>query len=158
MKHDLIKVPANHCGFTDVFTITHADLTAATDDLAQTITLDALAFGDMVYAAAIEIQTAFDAASADEATTAALGVTSATTQFLAAFTFVTGGAGVAAKTGACQGETFAPYITPTGGKDILLTVDITDADGALVDHSAGVLLIWMQISRWADRVGNRQIG
>lgn len=141
-------------GFTDVFVLTHADLTDPTDNTDQTITLDALAFGDVVgYEALIEIVTAFDAAnvSADNALTVALGVTGATTQFIGASALAAAGAGTAAKTCYATAAGGAPYVTPTGGKNILATFDITDADGALVEYSAGEIAIYMKISRWADR-------
>lgn len=156
MKHYLLNAAqkAASGGFTDLFVIGHADLTQATDNTDQTLTLDALEFGDLVgYEAVIEIKTAFDAAnvSADNALTVALGVTGATTQFIGASALSAAGVGTAAKTAYATAAGGAPYPTPTGGKDILATFDITDADGALADFSAGEIWIWMKISRWAQR-------
>ncbi len=155
MRHYLLsREQRSTTGFTDLFVVTHADLTEATDNTDQTLTLDALAFGDKVgYEAMIEIVTAFDAAnvSADNAVTVALGVTGATTQFIGASAISAAGAGTAAYTAYCTAAGGTPYPTPTGGKNILLTVDITDADGALADFGAGELAIWLNISRRADR-------
>lgn len=156
MKHiRLLPQQQARSGFTDLFVITHEDLTTATDNTDQTLTLDQLAFGDIVkYDALIEIKTAFDAAnvSADNALTIALGVTGATTQFVGASTLATGGAGTAAKTCYVPAAGGAAYATPTGGKDILATMDITDADGALADYSAGEIHIYLHISRFSERV------
>ena len=157
MRHTLLTPQQQAVlGFTDLFVVTHADLTEATDATDQTLTLDALAFGDKVgYEAMIEIVTAFDAAtvSADNACTVALGVTGATTQFIGASAITAGGAGTAAYTAYCTAAGGAPYPTPTGGKNILLTVDITDADGSLAEYTTGEIHIWMNISRRADRAG-----
>lgn len=141
-------------GFTDLFILTHADLTQAADNTDQAITLDALAFGDVVgYHALIEIVTAFDAAavSADNALTVSLGVTGALTQIIGASALAAAGAGTAAKTGYGTAAGGAAYVTPTGGKDLIANFDITDADGALVDYSAGEIRIWVNISRWSQR-------
>lgn len=158
MKHYLLnRTPrADNLGFTDLFVLTHADLTEATDNTDQTITLDALAFGDVVgYEALVEIVTAFDAAnvSADNALTVAIGVTGATTQIIGASALAASGAGTAAKTAYATAAGGSPYVTPTGGKNLLATFDITDADGALADFSAGEIRVWLKISRWADRNG-----
>lgn len=155
MKHSLLNPYQRAAtGFTDLFVVTHADLTETTDNTDQTLTLDALAFGDVVgYEALIEIVTAFDAAtvSADNACTVALGVTGATTQFIGASAIAAAGAGTAAYTAYATAAGGAPYPTPTGGKNILVTVDVTDADGALADYTAGELNIWMKILRRSDR-------
>lgn len=141
-------------GFTDLFVLTHADLTTATDNTDQTITLDSLEFGDKVgYEALIEIVTAFDAAnvSADNAMTVSVGVTGAVTQIIGASALAASGTGTAAKTGYATAAGGSPYYTPTGGKDLLATFDITDADGAVADYSAGEIRIWLNISRWSQR-------
>lgn len=141
-------------GWTDVFYLSHADLTEATDNTDQAITLDALAFGDVVgYNALIEIVTAFDAnnVSADNAVTVSLGVTGALTQIIGASAIAASGAGTAAKTGYSTAAGGAAYVTPTGGKNLIANFDITDADGALADFSAGELRIWVNISRESQR-------
>lgn len=141
-------------GFTDLFVLTHADLTEATDNTDQSITLDALEFGDKVgYEALIEIVTAFDAnnVSADNAVTVSLGVTGALTQVIGASAISASGTGTAAKTGYATAAGGSPYYTPTGGKNLIANFDITDADGALADFSAGELRIWANISRWQQR-------
>lgn len=152
-KLSAVQTAANG-GFTDLFVLTHADLTAATDTTDQAITLDALAFGDLVaYHALIEIVTAFDAAnvSADNALTVSLGVTGALTQIIGASALAAAGAGTAAKTAYAPAAGGSPYVTPTGGKDLIANFDITDADGALADYSAGEIRIWVNISRQAVR-------
>ncbi len=155
MRHHLLNtVQRAATGFTDLFVITHADLTEATDNTDQTLTLDALAFGDVVgYEALLEIVTAFDAAtvSADNAVTVAIGVTGATTQIIGASAITAAGAGTAAYTAYATAAGGSPYVTPTGGKNLLATVDITDADGALADFTAGELHLWLKILRRADR-------
>lgn len=156
MKHiRLLPQQQARSGWTDLFVITHDDLTAATDTTDQTLTLDSLAFGDIVkYDALIEIKTAFDAAtvSADNALTVALGVTGATTQFIGASALAAAGAGTAAKTCYAMAAGGAAYATPTGGKDILATFDITDADGSLAEYTTGEIHIYMAISRLSERV------
>ncbi len=151
-KFDQFKNPG---GWTDLFVITHEDLTQGTDNTDQTITLDALAFGDIVgLNAMIEIKYAFDAAnvSADNALTIAIGVTGATTQIIGASALAASGAGTAAKTCYTTAAGGTYYATPTGGKDLLATMDITDLDGALVDYSAGEVWVWLNISRESERV------
>jgi hypothetical protein len=155
MKHYLSReIQKSATGFTDLFVLTHADLTAAVDATDQAIILDALEFGDLVgYNALIEIVTAFDASavSADNAVTVSLGVTGALTQIIGASAISAAGAGTAAKTAYSTAAGGAPYPVPTGGKDLIANFDITDADGALVDFSVGELWIWVNISRWASR-------
>lgn len=155
MRHVLLNAAQKAAtGFTDVFVLTHADLTQATDNTDQSITLDALAFGDLVgYHALIEIVTAFDAAavSADNALTVSLGVTSALTQIIGASALAASGVGTVAKTAYATASGGSPYVTPTGGKDLIANFDITDADGALVDYSTGEIRIWVNISRWSQR-------
>lgn len=157
MRHTLLTAAQKAAtGFTDLFVLTHADLTEAVDNTDQAITLDALAFGDLVgYHALIEIVTAFDAAavSADNALTVSLGVTSALTQIIGASALAAAGVGTAAKTAYATAAGGAAYATPTGGKNLIANFDITDADGALVDYSTGEIRIWCNISRWASRAG-----
>ena len=155
MKHYLLSAAQKAAtGFTDLFVVNHADLTEATDNTDQSLTLDALEFGDLVgYHALIEIKQAFDAAtvSADNACTVSLGVTGAVTQIIGASAIAAGGAGTAAKTGYATAAGGSPYYTPTGGKNLLANFDVTDADGSLAEYTAGELYIWCNISRWAQR-------
>jgi hypothetical protein len=147
---------AANLGFTDLFIIKNTDLTETTDNTDQTLTLDALEFGDLVgYEVLLQIKTAFDPApSADCGVTAAIGVTGATTQFLAASAFFAAGAATAAKTSYATAAGGAPYVVPTGGKNLLATIDITDADGALDEFTAaGELWLWMKIMRWNESSG-----
>jgi hypothetical protein len=151
----LLPAQQARTGYTDLFVLTHADLTTAADNTDQTVTLDTLAFGDIIkYDAFIQIKTAFDAAtaSADNALTVALGVTGATTQIIGASALAASGAGTAAKTTYCTAAGGVAYPVPTGGKDLLATFDITDADGALVDYTAGEIHIYMHIIRESELV------
>jgi hypothetical protein len=123
--------------------------------------LDALAFGDVVFDSAIEVKTAWGSPTATPVDTlsVAIGYTiAAPTEFIAASNLVTTGpVAIAAKVVYGHGETWVPYATPTGGKSIYAGFD-ADASGKPAETNAGEILIWMNISRWADRVGNRQIG
>ena len=162
MKHDLIKIPQNHNGFTDLFTVTHADLVAAAaDGVLEAVTLDTLAFGDIVFDAMMEVKTAWGspAATPVDTLTVSVGYTVATpTEFIAASNLITTGpVAIAAKVAYGHGETWVPYATPTGGVTMYAGFD-ADASGKPAETNAGELLIWMNISRWADRVGNRQLG
>jgi hypothetical protein len=154
-KHYLLKADQKAAtGFTDLFILTHADLTETTDNTDQAITLDALEFGDLVgYNALIEIREAFDAAtvSADNACTVSLGVTGAATQVIGASAIAAGGAGTAAKTAYATAAAGAAYPTPTGGKNLIATFDVTDADGSLAEYTAGELWVWVNISRHSQR-------
>jgi hypothetical protein len=154
-RHYLLKADQKAAtGFTDLFIVTEADLTETTDNTDQSVTLDALEFGDLVgYNALIEIRTAFDAAtvSADNACTVSLGVTGAVTQIIGASAITAGGAGTAAKTAYATAAGGAAYPTPTGGKNLLVNFDVTDADGSLAEYTTGELWIWVNISRYSQR-------
>lgn len=162
MPKHIIFTPSQraYTGYSDLFVLTHADLTEATDNTDQTVTLDALAFGDSVkYDAVIQIKTAFDAAnvSADNALTVSLGVTGAATQIIGASALAASGAGTAAKTTYCTAAGGAAYPTPTGGKNLIATFDINDADGALADYSAGEIHVYLNIVRQADLVAAGEV-
>ena len=152
MKHYKLREPqVSMTGFTDLFVITHADLTEATDNTDQTIDLDAVAYGDVVKQdVLLEIKTAFDTASADESLTASIGVNGALTQFIGAVSLITAGTAVTTAQ-AYVPVTHAAYAVPAGGKTLQAKFDITDADGALADHSAGELRLWMNIQRASER-------
>lgn len=156
MKHiRLLPQQQARTGYSDLFILTHADLTEATDNTDQTVTLDELAFGDVVkYDAFIQIKTAFDAnnVSADNALTVSLGVTGAATQIIGASALAASGTGTAAKTTYATASGGAAYPTPTGGKNLIATFDITDADGALADYSAGEIHIYLTIVRESELV------
>ena len=139
-------------GYTDLYVLTDADLTETTVNTDTPVTLDTLNFGDVVeYQSLIEIKTAFAGGTADNACTVSLGVTGALTQFIGASAIASGGSYTAAKTAYCQAAGGAAYPTPTGGKSLIANFDITDADGALVDYTAGEIHIWVKISRYNER-------
>ena len=139
-------------GWTLARVITAADdFTESTDNTDQTLTLGTLAMGDVVLDAMLEVRTAIGNASANMTLAASLGVTGATTQFIGASTLVNAGTPAAANTVFCPANTFAAYPTPSGGKSILLTLDITDADGHLSACATGELWVWLKIDRAGDR-------
>lgn len=139
--------------FTDCFVLTAADLTETTDDADQSITLMDLDTGDQVLAnVVVEVVKPFTPPTSNATLTVALGVTSATTGILAAKSLISAGTAVAAGTGYVSSSgSYAPYSTPSGGKHLLATFGLNDADGALADISAGELRIWCTIPRRQDR-------
>lgn len=158
--HKLQAAQSAACGgFTDIFIVTHADLTQSTNNTDETETLDAVEFGDLVfYDVLMEILTPFTPApSGDAGVNVTLGVTGAVTQFLGNSAIMAAGAATAAKTGYATAAGGAPYVVPTGGKDILATFDITDADGNLAAYTAGEIAILMKILRWNELLGLAQM-
>ena len=155
MKHYIFNEQQRAAtGYTDLYVVTAADLTETTNNTDQAITLDTLAFGDIVNnRASITIATAFDLAVAGETLAVSLGVTSALTQVIGASTIISSGTAVAAKTSFVPAGSTAAYPTPSGGKSLLLNFDITAASGALATHDVGELLVYANISRYAHRVG-----
>ncbi len=161
MKHFLLNAAQKAAtGYTDLFVIQPAvDFTQSTDNTDQTLTLDALEFGDIVEnRALIEIRSALGTTaegtgvpSTDFALTIALGVTGATSQFIGASDLAAAGAATAAKTAYATANSAAAYCTPSGGKNILATLDITDADGSLAEVDYGEIWIWMDINRRSVR-------
>lgn len=162
MRHYLLSAAQRAAvgGFTDLFVIEpRVDFTETADNTDQTLTLDGLNMGDVVLNhALIEIAEPLGTTaagtgvpSADTALTIALGVTGATTTFIGASNLATGGAATAVKTAYAGANSLADYITPTGGKNILATLDITDADGKLSAWKYGKVLVWMTIVRQASR-------
>lgn len=161
MKHYLLTAAQKAAtGYTDLFVIQpKVDFTETTDNTDQTLTLDALAFGDIVEnRALIEIKEALGTTaagtgvpSADFACTISLGVTGATTQFIGASAIAAAGAATAAKTAYATAAGAAAYPVPSGGKNLLATVDITDADGSLAEVEYGEIWVWMDISRQSVR-------
>jgi len=162
MKHYLLTAEqsAANGGKTDLFVIeAGVDLTESTDNTDQVLTLDALAFGDVVQNnVLVEINLALGTTaagtgtpSADTAVAVSLGVTGAATQFLGASAVFAAGAATAAKTAYASANSVADYPTPTGGKDIILTADVTDVDGSLAELNYGEIWVWLTIVRWARR-------
>ena len=146
-------------GFTDLWIVTHADLTTTANNTDETETLDAIEFGDIVhYDCLMEILTPFTPApSGDAGVNVTLGVTGAVTQFLGNSAIMAAGAATAAKTGYAPAAAGVPYVVPTGGKDLLATFDITDADGNLAAFTAGELAILMKITRYSELLGMAQM-
>lgn len=142
MKH--ISVQRQETGFTDLFILTHADLTETSAATTQAITLATLAVGDVVMNnALLEVRTPGTVLTT---LTGQVGVTGTPDQFIAASDLTAAGDryfGVL--------DTVAAYVAPAAIA-LLFTAD-PDAD-ALADVAAGEFWIWLTISRKADR--NRQ--
>lgn len=141
---------AANCGFTDLFVLTKADLTETADNTAQSITLDALAAGDIVFQdVVVEVKTAWGG-HADLTATLSVGVTSATTALTPALTICTAGTGAAAgvaDTSDCQ--TNAHYVAASAIN--MLATFTPDADSGLDEFTGGEARIWMRISRQSNR-------
>lgn len=158
MRHYNLKaLQHTKAGLTDLFIITAADGIAAsgssTDNTDCTVTLATLAFGDVVRNHAIcEIKTAATPIpSADCALSCSVGVTGAVAQFISAFAVITAGAAIGVETTYAPGAAVGDYAVPSGGKDLLFTFDISDADGAVADITTLEIWVWLGISRKADR-------
>jgi hypothetical protein len=154
MKHYILKEPQRIGGFTDLFIISTtanaggSDFTAAATG--QTFTLDGLAIGDCVEYPLVRLDVKTPVSGgAISAATLALGVTSATTQFLGASDVFTGT--VAHFTPA---NSVTSYPTVSSAKDLLATLALTGANATAV--TAGEIWIWVAVSRKADRLTDRQ--
>jgi len=146
---------AAKAGWTDVFIVPWNDpllVTQTTNNTDQQVVLDQLAFGDYVgYDVLGEIRTGFTGGSVD-ALVINLGVTGALTQFISSGALITAGAvSVAAKTGYSEVAAGTPYCVPSGGKNLILNFDITDAGHSLSQLTAGEFWVWMRIDRWGER-------
>lgn len=152
MKHYRLSAAqraANH-GYTDLFVISKADLTTATDNTAQAVTLTALVAGDVVYQdALLDVVSAWTGPS-DLTATVSIGVTASATAITAALTLVTAGTAAAAGTAALSPtQTNAPYVASTGIN--VIATFTPDADSAVSDFTAGELLVWLKVNRRAER-------
>jgi hypothetical protein len=125
------------------FVIGHADLTETADNTAQSITLMALEFHDVVsHHMIVDVTTAFSGGSVTTCTLS-IGVTSALTQFVNGQDVMAAGAIVPA-------ATVADYPVPSGGKTLYATFT-PDASHDLEDLTAGELEIFVTIDRTAER-------
>lgn len=132
-------------GFTHLFKVSYTDVASqTTDDTDETVTLLTLVEGDVVFPeVVVDVKTDFAGITACNAS---IGVTSAVTQ-LSANTSV-----LAAAANAFASSDVAPYVVPSGGKDLLVNFDPDANTEALSDLTAGELWIWARISKKADRV------
>jgi hypothetical protein len=128
-------------GFTDLFKVTHNDLTMATAATGQTLTLATLRTGDVIFTGLLlEVKEAFAGCTT---LTASLGVDGALTQFLA---------GTTMKSLACMvpANTVAAY-PATATKSFQLAFASPGAGESLVNATAGELWIWATLFRTSDR-------
>lgn len=142
---------ARHNGKTDLFVIKYTDLFETADNTAESLTLDALAVGDIVYQDAVITLTEEWDGHADLTATVSVGVTSATTALTPALTIATAGSGAAvgvSETSDCQ--TNAHYVASAAIN--LLATFTPDADSAVDEFTGGKLHIWLNIDRAANRV------
>jgi len=129
-------------GFTNLFIVKKADFTETTNNTAQSIVLCPLAIGDLVMAnALLEVKTN---ATVLATATGELGVTGATTQFIAAKDLLAAGDEYYS-----VANSVAPYAAIAAVN--LLFTGRPGAAEALASMGAGEFWIWVTISRKADR-------
>lgn len=136
-------------GYTHKFVLTYADLTETANNTAQSVTLCALDFGDIVsQRVLVQIVTAL--AGTITTVTVDVGVTSALTQFISGQNLLTTGTGVAAYTCYAPANTVTDYATPSGGKTLYATFH-PDSGHALSAVTAGEIHVFAGISAVGDR-------
>lgn len=156
MKHYHLTAAqsAANCGFTDLYVITHDDLTETALNTDQVLTLDRLDAGEMVaYGAFAQVITPFTGNTSDNTCVASVGVIPSPNEFVPGLTLVSGGSPAQARYAASSASTGAPWVE-TIGTDIIATFNITDPDGALDGYTAGELRIWLKVLRrpWSVQV------
>lgn len=139
-------------GYTDLFVIPYTDLTAAAiaDNTAKSITLDALAVGDMVKQDVLVQITTVWAGPSDLTGTVSVGVTSATTALTPTLTLITAGTGTAVNTSNTSANQTNAHYVATAAIDMLAEFT-PDADSGVDEYTAGEVRIFMNISRAASR-------
>ena len=129
-------------GFTDLFVLTHADLTEAADNTVQAVVLSALAVGDLVMNnTLLEVRTN---ANVVAAVTASVGVVGALEQFVANSNLLAAGSEYFTVI-----NTVAPYVA-TAAVDMVANF-IPGANDNLLEITAGEFWIWATINRRAER-------
>lgn len=155
MKHYRLKdLQQTKTGFTDLFVLTHEDLTVDTNDLLQNVALCTLNAGDVVFDKTVaQIKTAFTPdPSANATVTLSVGRTgTAYTDLLAASNLNNAGTQIAAGVAYAAGASVANQVIASDSTVVYAQFDITDTDGNLAAHTAGEVHVWMAISRSADR-------
>lgn len=150
MKHYLLRSGERAAtGFTDLFEITHADLTETTANTAQVITLDALALGDQLMPGALlEVTEAFTAVGTTDDLFVGVGNTTNRDLLLSNFALVNSGSAA----------------TAGKGKILTLGMEVPQATAlqaefaifapavALADYASGTLRLWCNISRRRGRL------
>lgn len=155
MRHYRLKdLQQTKTGFTDLFVLTHEDLTVSTNDLLQDIALCTLNKGDVVFDKTVaQIKTEFTPdPSANATVTVSVGRTgTGYTDFLAASNLINSGTQIAAGIAYAAGASVANQVIAADSTVVYAQFDINDADGNLATLTAGEVHIWMAISRSADR-------
>jgi len=143
MKHYHLKREEQAgIGFTDLFIVKEADFTEAVDNTNQSITLTALAVGDLVMNnSLLEVKTN---ANVVAAVTGELGVTGSTAALIAASNLLAAGDEYYT-----VANSVAPYVA-TSAVNLLFTGNPGTNDN-LAEMTAGEFWIWVTISRKADR-------
>ena len=146
MKHYRLKNNQQHAGgFTDLFVLTHADLTETTDNTAQAIVLTALDIGDVVFPnMLLEVVTNASGGSVSTCT-GSVGVTGALTQFIGNSNLLSAGNEYFA-----PANTVAPYVCVAGSINVEANF-IPDSGHDLEDLTAGEFWVWACISRSGER-------
>ena len=147
MKHYLLKDPAAFAGMTDLFVLTHEDLTESADNTAQAVVLDALNVGDVVFPNMVLDVT--ENANVVATVTASVGVTGALTQFIGNSNLLAAGSEHYS-----TANSVAAYVTTSA---VNLEVNfIPGAADNLAEITAGEFWLYACISRKLDRLTLRQ--
>jgi hypothetical protein len=130
-------------GYTDLFVVTHADLTTTTNNTAESEVLDALAIGDIVDPKMLlEVKTN---ANVVASVTASVGVTGALTQFIGNSNLLAAGDEYYAPAGSV-----GAYATIASGKSLEMNF-IPGASNNVDEITAGEFWLWCNISRKSER-------
>lgn len=141
---------AAYSGYTDLYEVDESDLTESTVNTDQTLTLDTLAFGDVVVEdVLLRIVTPFTGNTADNTLEFQLGIPGNSTRLLGNANVVVGGTPIDAGAAWGHGSTATPLVGPSGGTSLILTANITDADGSLAMYTAGKVHLFVKILRAA---------
>lgn len=127
-------------GANRLFKILYSDLSEGVDDTDETVTLEALAEGDVVKDVRAVLKTDFAGITACNAS---IGVTSAVTTFSANTSILSGG-GIP-----CAAATVHPYVSP-GSVSLLVNFDPAGNGDALDELTAGELWVFATIIKKAD--------
>lgn len=154
MRHYILtKDQQAATGKTDLWYLSYAEaelLAESTDNTAATVVLEGLVLGDVVEQDFhVDIKTAWAGAAALTATVS-VGVVGDATAITPALTITTDGTGTAAGNGNSSANQTDPAYRATTGINLIATFT-PDADSAVDGFTAGELLIWGSIRRWADR-------
>lgn len=154
-KYSLNALERAMTGYTEVYVLTHEDLTVTTDDLLQNVALTTLNKGDVVFDRTMaQIKTEFTPdPSANATVTVSVGRTSSGfVDMLAASNLINAGTQIAAGITYVAASGVGNQVIAADGTVVNAQFDIDDADGDLATLTAGEVWIWMAINRASDRV------